>query len=189
MTEYNVLRNLSKTISLLNDESQVALAWLNFGEEVESKNFDPSIPAFKALHIFQKIKDGNGIAKSAFLIARHLFAIEHFEHSLNYLDLGLKAITDSKDLKLKSYLLSRIGAVEFHLKNYQRSLKSYTGCVELLEELGELNEIPKIFGAMAFIYQDLGDGDQANQLFVKAAEYATKAGNDEEAERYTSFIM
>ena len=42
---------------------------------------------------------------------------------------------------------------------------------------------------MAFIYQDLDEPENANQLLAFAADAARKAGNDEEADRYTSFIM
>ncbi|MBD3186319.1 tetratricopeptide repeat protein [Candidatus Bathyarchaeota archaeon] len=179
-----------KVSSSLEDQGDKALAFLNFGEEMEGNRLDPAVPAFKALHLYQDMDDKNGIAQAAVLIARYLFSIDKFEHARRYMNVGLKALEGSEgNQKLKSYILGKLGAINFQLEQYEASINAYMECVELLEALGDLNEIPKIYAAMGFIYQDLDKNDEANQLFQKAADVAMLAGNENEANRYISLIL
>jgi len=179
----------SKISGTLDNDKDKAYAYLNFSEGLANENMDPTPAAFKALHLFQDIKDNNGIAQTTILIANYLYEKGQNEHALNYLIIAKEKLKEIDNEKLASFVFNKLGFIYFNLKKYDKAIENYMACVELLEKLGDLNEIPKIYVAMGLIYQDLGQSDKANEMFGKAAEISMDAGNDAEAQKYISFIM
>ena len=179
----------SKISGTLDNEKDKAYAYLNFSEGLANEKMDPTPAAFKALHMFQDIKDSNGIAQTSILIANYLHDKGQHEHALNYLLIAKERLEGAENEKLASFVFNKLGFIYFNLKKYDKAIENYMDCVELLEKLGDLNEIPKIYVAMGLIYQDLGQGEKANEMFGKAAEISMDAGNDAEAQKYISFIM
>ncbi|MHA1793904.1 MAG: tetratricopeptide repeat protein [Promethearchaeota archaeon] len=184
-----ILEFIEKIESTSLNKDDKAMAYLNLGEDLKSKGEDPTIPAFKALNLYLDDKNDEGVAQSCILLGMYLHSIEKNEHSLHYFLLAMEKMKGSQNQKLMAFILNKIGALYFFLKKYQESISYYKKCAELFEELGDLNEIHKIFGALGFIYQDLEESDIANEMFSKAAKIAYDAGDPDEAQKYTSFIL
>ncbi|MBN2149886.1 MAG: tetratricopeptide repeat protein [Candidatus Lokiarchaeota archaeon] len=165
------------------------MAHVNLGNEMVSRNLDPTAPAFIALHIFQAKKNPDGIVQAAMLIANHLFNESKYEHALNYLLLADKQFSPMDKSKKKAYVLNKIGFVHFHLKHYAESLNMFSACAVLFESLGDTNEVAKTYCSLGLIYQDLGEPDKANDLFQKAVDTARIGGNEVDALKYESLIL
>jgi len=178
-----------KVASTLADPRDIGMAYVNLGNELAGKGLDASVPAFLALHIFQSINDANGIVQAAMIIANHLFLSNQYTHALNYMKMADRYLGEDSDSKLKAYILEKIAFIYFQEKQYPDSIETYMKCAEMLETLGDLNEIPKIYSALGMIYQDLKKADQANEMFMKAATIARDAGNEADAEKYESFVL
>lgn len=179
----------NKISGTLDNDKDKGYAYLNFSESLANENLDPTPAAFKALHLFQEIGDNNGIAQTAILIANYLYDNGENDHALNYLIIAKEKLHGVDNEKLASFVFNKLGFIYFNLKEYTKAIENYLACVELLEKLGDLNEIPKIYVAMGLIYQDLGQNEKANEMFGKAAEISMDAGNNAEAQKYMSFIM
>nr|MDO8115973.1 tetratricopeptide repeat protein [Candidatus Sigynarchaeota archaeon] len=170
-------------------EHDKGMALLNYGDQLLGQSVDPTVPAFRALHIFENSSNDDGYIQACILIANYLFKKEEFQHALNYLVLAEKKFGHHENAKLKAYVLNKIGFMHFHLNQYPESIEKFTTCIELLEEMGDLNETSKIYGTLGLIYQDTGDRDRGNYMFAEAARIARMAGNHKEAEKYTTFII
>lgn len=184
-----ILEFEQKVASTLTDQHDIGMAYVNLGNELAGKGMDSTVPAFIALNIFKSINDANGIVQAAMIIANHLFLANLYDHALNYMKLSDNYLGEDSDSKLKAYILDKIGFIYFQQKQYPESIENYMKCAEMLETLGDLNEIPKIYSALGLIYQDLNQVEQANEMFMKAARIARDAGNDADAEKYESFVL
>ena len=135
----------NKISGTLEDDKERAYAYLNFGEGLANEKMDPTPATFKALHIFREIKDYNGIAQTTILIANHLYDNGQNEHALNYLTIAKENLEKIDNEKLSSFVFNKLGFIYFNLKKYDKAIENYLACCELLEKLGDLNEIPKIY--------------------------------------------
>jgi tetratricopeptide (TPR) repeat protein len=108
---------------------------------------------------------------------------------LNYLKLAEETFPEDEKSKLHAYVLNKIGFVYFQLKKYDDAIVAFGNCIDLLESLGDLNEIPKIYCTLGLIYHDLKQSERANDMFQKAANIARMAGNEAEAQKYESLIL
>ncbi len=189
MTTREILDYSRKIASQLVADEDVAMAYINLGNEMANKNLDPTAPAFIALHMFQAKKNPNGIIQAAMLIANHLFNESKYEHALNYLLLADKQFSPMDKSKMKAYVLNKIGFVHFHLKHYAESLNMFSACAVLFESLGDTNEVAKTYCSLGLIYQDLKQPEKANDLFQKAADISRMGGNEADARKYQSLIF
>jgi len=183
-----ILEFEEKVASTLEDPRDIGMAYVNLGNELAGKGMDSSVPAFIALHVFQSINDANGIVQAAMIIANHLFLSNQYIHALNYLKMADSYLGEDSDSKLKAYILEKMAFIQFQQKQYPDSIDTYMKCAEMLETLGDLNEIPKIYSTLGLIYQDLKQADEANEMFMKAAKIAREAGNEADAAKYESFV-
>jgi tetratricopeptide (TPR) repeat protein len=189
MAMQELLEFEQKVASTLTEPRDIGMAYVNLGNELAGKGMDSSVPAFKALHIFKGINDANGVVQATMIIANHLFHGNQHNHALNYLKLADSYLGEDGDAKLKAYILEKIGFIYLQQKQYPESIDHYMKCAEMLEALGDLNEIPKIYSALGLIYKDLNQDEQSNEMFQKASKIARDAGNVADAEKYESFIM
>nr|MDO8085722.1 tetratricopeptide repeat protein [Candidatus Sigynarchaeum springense] len=190
MSTREILEYSKKIVTQLTDQNDLAMAYINLGNEIVSKGkLDPTVPAFIALHIFQAKKNPNGIVQAAMLIANQLFNEAKYDHALNYLLLADKQFNPMDKSKLKAYVLNKIGFVQFHLKHYAESLNAFSACAVLFDSLGDPNEVAKTYCSLGLIYQDLKQPDRANELFQKAADTARMGGNEADALKYESLII
>ena len=179
-------KKIDKTLKETKDK---AMAYLNLGNDLLSKDMDPTIPAFKSLHYFQRENDSNGMIQASVLIANHLYKLEEYSHALTYLKTASNLLNDTVNESLKAFLYTKIGFLLFQNKKFDDAIEIFTKSVQLLEELQDFNEIIKIYGTLGFIYQDLGKNGMANEMFSQACNIAKKIGNKKEYEKYNSFIM
>jgi len=189
MALQEILEFEQKVASTLDDPRDVGMAYVNLGNELAGKGMDSSVPAFIALNIFKSINDVNGIVQAAMIIANHLFLNSQYNHALNYLKMADSYLGEDSDSKLKAYILDKIGFIYFQQKQYPDSIEHYMKCAEMFETLGDVNEIPKIYSTLGLIYQDLNQGERANEMFMKASRIARDAGNVADAEKYESFVL
>jgi tetratricopeptide (TPR) repeat protein len=176
-------------VTSLVEPYDVAMAYLNFAHELDVDG-DPTIPAFKAMHLFEEIDDPNGFMEACLVVATYLNNKEQYENSLNYLLLARDTMFDKTDNdRLKANVLNKLGFLHFELKDYAKAIDEFSNCMEMLTEVGEIIEMPKIMCTLGFIYQDIGKRDEANEMFSKAAKLAIAAGLDSDAEKYNSFIL
>jgi tetratricopeptide (TPR) repeat protein len=184
----NEFIEFDRKVASLDEPYDVAMAYLNFAHELDKD--DPTIPAFKAMHIFEEIDDPNGFMEACLVMATYLNGREQYEHSLNYLTLAREKMFDRTDNdRLKANVLNKLGFAHFELKHYSEAIDEFSNCMDMLTEVGEILEMPKILCTLGFIYQDLGNRNEANEMFSKAAKVATTAGLDSDAEKYNSFIF
>lgn len=172
------------------DPRDKALAYLNLANELLAAGMDPAVPAFKALHLFHDIKDASGVVQASILLANHLYTAGQNVHALNHL-LAARTFLEQHGLeepRSKAYLLNKIGFLHFQLKEHAEAIDAFTSCVDKLEALGDHGEIMKIYGTLGFIFNDLDQGEKANEMFAAAARIARDTGNATEEAKYTSFI-
>ncbi len=189
MSTREILDFSKKVANQLIEPYDIAMAFINLGNEIASRKLDPTAPAFIALHIFQSKKNSNGIVQAAMIIANHLFNEEKYEHALNYLLLADKQFSLLDKSKMKAYVLNKIGFVHFQLKHYAESINLFSACAVLFDSLGDTNEVAKTYCSLGLIYQDLKQPDKANELFQKAADTARMGGNEAEARKYESLVI
>ncbi len=170
-------------------ENDKGMALLNYGNQLLAQDVDPTVPAFRALHVFELTGNDDGYIQACILVANFLFNKDEFKHALNYLVLAERKFEHHENEKLKAYVLNKIGFMHFQLKQYPESIEKFTKCIELLEEMGDFNETSKIYGTLGLIYLDTGNRDRGNYMFAEAARIARMAGNQKEADKYTSFIF
>lgn len=182
-----------KIASSLVEDNDLAMAYVNFANELaKEKKMDPTGPAFIALHMFQSKNDSSGIVQACMVITNHLFNDGQYEHALNYLKLAEEQVAGDEKSPLLAYVLNKIGFVYFQLKKFDDAIVAFGNCVDMLENLGDsgsLNELPKIYCTLGFIYQELKQSERANEMFQKSVSVARMAGNEAEARKYESFIL
>jgi tetratricopeptide (TPR) repeat protein/tRNA A-37 threonylcarbamoyl transferase component Bud32 len=131
----------------------------------------------KALDIFEKIGDRNGISRVLNNLGSFYRRLSNYEKALE-LYLRTLEIEEKSGTGLGVALaFFNIGNVHGCLSNYDKSLEYYLKALNLYEELGDINRIADSLYSIGLLYNDLGKTDSALEYLQKAIKIYDEQGN------------
>jgi tetratricopeptide (TPR) repeat protein len=137
----------------------------------------------RALAIFKKEGEHWGLSSSLSALGLAAMYARDYERAQGYIEESLHAYRSARDMWGKVHALNMLGDVARCVGDYARARALYEESLKLAEDIGLTGTIPSLQHNLAWIAHDIGDDDQAIQLFrVALAAYRDLADARGEAE-------
>jgi len=141
---------------------------IEISDYYRASNFDSSLfYLFEAEKISKSLKN-NDLDTINFLIGDRYYLQNQFLEALQYINLSAK----SKNKKISSVSLKKLGSIYYNISDYEKSLKYYLEAIKLFEELNDIKSINYTYNNIANIYVKLEKFDKAKFYYNKFLQYS-----------------
>ncbi len=132
---------------------------------------------FKALKIYEYLKDKAGIGRIYHDIGRIYYYQKNYDKAIYYYNKSLKINMELNIKKEMSSNYNGIGLIYNQQKKYDDAVKSYRSALKIQEDIGEKGNMAALYGNLSVVYYNMKKFNLAIESTKKAALIAEEIGN------------